>query len=54
MEKYITQYDFADLLSVHVNTVRRWIQSGMPHLKVGNTIRIDSKEALKWLEEKGK
>ena len=54
MEKFITQYDFADMMSVHVNTVRKWVSQGMPHIKVANVIRIDVKEALKWIEEKGK
>ena len=54
MEKFITQYDFADMMSVHVNTVRKWVNQGMPHIKVANVIRIDVEKALKWIEEKGK
>ena len=53
MEKFITQYDFADMMSVHVNTVRKWVNQGMPHIKVANVIRIDVEKALKWIEEKG-
>lgn len=54
MEKFITQYDFADMMSVHVNTVRKWIKEGMPHIKVANVIRINAKASLEWVQEKGK
>lgn len=51
--KYITQYDFADMMSVHVMTVRRWIKKGLPHIKVANAVRINPDEAIDWLKNNG-
>lgn len=44
--------EFADLLRVHVNTVRNWKSQGMPCIKFGNTVRIEAYEAIAWLKNR--
>jgi excisionase family DNA binding protein len=52
MEKLFTQQEFADYVSVHVNTVRKWVEQGLPHIKIAKVIRIDVDKALQWLCER--
>jgi|TARA_B100001964_G_C13804993_1_gene410469 predicted site-specific integrase-resolvase len=33
--KFLDTYEWADLYGIHYNTVMRWIQDGLPALKIG-------------------
>jgi len=41
--------EFAEVMKVHPQTVRNWINQGMPALRNGNFIRIDLTTAQDWL-----
>lgn len=47
---YLDTDDFAARRSVSRSTVRRWIERGMPHRKVGRIVRVVVKDAEAWLE----
>lgn len=42
--------DFAVFMKVSTRTVRRWITDGMPHVRIGQVIRIDKVNAMAWIE----
>lgn len=44
-----TIQEFAEFMKVHENTVRKWIEKGMPVVKQGSVIRIDRENAMAWL-----
>jgi excisionase family DNA binding protein len=46
-----TMQEFAEFMKVHENTVRKWIDKGMPCIRQGNVVRIDRNEALVWLKD---
>lgn len=46
-----TIQEFAEFMKVHENTVRKWIEKGMPIIRQGNVVRIDRVEALAWLKD---
>lgn len=51
---YLTTEEVADLLAVHVETVRRWRREndGPPyHQLTPRTIRYDKEEVLKWVKQ---
>jgi len=47
----LTIEEFAKFMKVHENTVRKWINKGMPIIRYDAVIRINQEEAVKWLEE---
>lgn len=48
--KMLTIQEFAKFMKVHENTVRKWIENGMPTVKFDAVIRIDQEKAIAWLE----
>ena len=42
--------DFAKFMKVSKNTIRKWIDKGMPTIKNEGTVRIDREEAIQWLK----
>lgn len=51
MKKYITTKELAKMLQVAEITIFRWRQRGLPHIKVGRSIRYDFDEVMKWIEK---
>lgn len=41
----------AELLQVSVPTINRLVEKGMPHLKIGKSVRFDTDTALTWIKE---
>ena len=55
MEKEIlTKEELAEMLKIGVRTVDRLRREGLPSFKVGNQVRFDRDEVLKWLKENSK
>ena len=53
MNKYYNTDDIAEMLDIHVRTVRNWIVQGeLPAIKVGNRYRIDKEEFKQYLEDR--
>lgn len=46
----LTIQEFAEFMKVHENTVRKWIEKGLPIVKFDAVIRIDQEKAITWLE----
>lgn len=51
---YIAIKEVAENFKVSVKTVRRWINQGLPNLKIGNVLRFKMDEVEKWIGEKGR
>jgi excisionase family DNA binding protein len=47
----ITVEEFANQMKVSTQTVYKWIQMGLPVIKIDAVIRIEPNEALTWLRE---
>lgn len=52
MKEYMTLKEIADYYKVHENTIRNWIEDGMPHIKIGRVIRFDIKDVEVWVLNK--
>jgi len=52
MGTFVTIVEFSDHMKVHRNTTSRWIDRGMPVVKLGGVTRIDLDEAIQWLKDK--
>ncbi len=52
MKEYMTLKEIADYYKVHENTIRNWIEDGMPHIKIGRVIRFDIKDVEVWILNK--
>ena len=52
MKEYMTLKEIADYYKVHENTIRNWIEDGMPHIKIGRVIRFDIKDVEVWIAGK--
>lgn len=46
---HVTAADFAQRMKVSTETVRRWVQQGMPVIRVGRMMRIKLADADAWL-----
>ena len=44
----------AELLKVHPNTVYKYTEEGMPSYKLGNNLRYEKEEVMKWIKENKK
>ena len=53
-DNIVTVKEFAKLLMVQQRAVYKWINKGMPAIKLGNFLRIDKDEALLWLKKREK
>jgi hypothetical protein len=51
---YLTFEKLCEELNINVNRVTawRWRKEGMPHIKIGNQIRYDKEEVIRWLKGK--
>ena len=53
MKKYNIK-DIAEYYSVTQQTIRNWVKSGLPHIKIKNVLRFDPEETDRWLKEQTK
>lgn len=53
MIEYITTKELLEWLKISPNTANNWRRKGLPHIRVGNTVRYDKKEVTEWLEKQG-
>ena len=51
-ERFLTEYEVADLLSVDVTTLRRWRRehTGPPYLRLGTCVRYDPIDLAAYIE----
>jgi phage terminase Nu1 subunit (DNA packaging protein) len=52
-EGWVTARRLADHFQVSVRTVQRWVAIGMPHMRIGGTVRFQISAAELWLREAG-
>jgi excisionase family DNA binding protein len=45
---YLTPDEYAQRSDVSVETVRRWLKAGLPHIRRGHVVRIKVAEADAW------
>lgn len=51
-DEFLGIEEVADLFGVSPRTVRRWMQErGMPHIRVGNTLRFDRAPTVDWFRK---
>jgi len=46
----LTAKEFMAMLKISRSKMDLLIKEGLPHMKIGQLIRIDKDEAMKWLE----
>ena len=51
IEEYITTKELCEWLKISHNTANNWRRKGLPHVRVGNTVRYDREEVKKWMQE---
>lgn len=49
-KEFLTIAELAALLQVNRKAVMAWTRRGMPHLRLGRSVRIPREKALAWLE----
>jgi len=50
---YYTTEEIANMLSIHVATVRRWIRDGkLPAILLGKSYRVTREDLVQFLEER--
>jgi excisionase family DNA binding protein len=51
---YLTLKELCKELNIKADrtTAWRWRKQGMPYIKIGNQIRYDKEEVIRWLREK--
>lgn len=52
MSELISINELSKKLGVHRNTIDRRIKDGLPHYKIGKTLRFDLEEVKKWLRSR--
>jgi len=40
MDAYLTPRDVSEKMKVSARTVANWLKNGMPHFKLGKTVRV--------------
>jgi len=48
----ISSKELSEKLGVHINTIYRYIEKGMPHLKLDKVYLFDYEEVIKWIKER--
>lgn len=48
----LNKEELAEKLNISVSMVNKLITQGLPHFKIGKSIRFDLKEVKKWLKER--
>lgn len=51
MLDYLTLDQLAARMSVHKNTLRNWLQKGMPYYKIGGSVRVKGSEFEEWFQQ---
>lgn len=51
MKEYLTLKELADHVSVSINTLRNWMASGMPYIKLGRSVRVNRSDFDAWFEQ---
>ena len=50
--EFYTMKQISEMLSVHINTVQKWISSGkLAHYKIGQSVRVDKDDLDSFLSE---
>jgi excisionase family DNA binding protein len=53
-DKLVTKRDLARFLCVSEGLINKLVgERGLPHVKIGRTIRFSVKDVMSWLEQKG-
>ncbi len=52
MSEYLTTKEAEELLKVSRYTLVRWREMGLPHFKIGESVRYDKDEVIEWMEER--
>ncbi|WP_247952260.1 helix-turn-helix domain-containing protein [Streptococcus oralis] len=47
---FLNKQQACHYLGISNNTLDSWIKKGLPHIKVGKTIRFDKAEINRWLQ----
>ena len=47
---FLNKQQACHYLGISNNTLDSWIKKGLPHIKVGKTIRFDKAEVNRWLQ----
>jgi len=50
----INSKELCEKLSIHINTLYRYIEKGMPHIKLDKNYLFNYEEVLNWLKERSK
>ena len=50
----INSKELCEKLSIHINTLYRYIEKGMPHIKLDKNYLFNYKEVINWLKERNK
>lgn len=49
--RYLTTEDLSEKMKVSRQTVWKWRKLGMPHIKIGRSVRFEEKEVKAWVEK---
>jgi excisionase family DNA binding protein len=53
MNKLLTPYEIAALLSVRPSTIYQWTHQGfIPYVKLGRLVRFNESAVMKWVEDR--
>lgn len=50
----INSKELCEKLSIHINTLYRYIEKGMPHIKLDKNYLFNYDEVVNWLKERSK
>ncbi len=53
-ESLLTKKELAEVLKISEVSVNRFLAKGMPHIKVGASVRFQLNEVLNWFKERSK
>jgi len=46
-----TKKEICEILNLSIPTIDRLMTQGLPHLKIGKSVRFDEEKILKWINE---
>ena len=47
----LSRKELAKIFNVNIRTIDNWVKAGMPSHKIGNTVRFDKEEVIKWFKD---
>jgi excisionase family DNA binding protein len=50
--KLLTTKEITEELKCHRASLYRWREEGMPHIKLGGSVRYDLDEVMEWFKER--